>query len=139
VSGIGDALAPFRAGPVGPAEWSHLARALLAPTAPHLDAPAAGLLDLPGAASVHGRRMDRFESFARTFLLAAFASRRDPDAVAPYRSGLVAGARGTWPAIRDDGQAMVEACGVALGLWVSRAVLWDRMAEHERRAIADYL
>lgn len=100
------------------------------------------LLDLPGRPSASGVRSDGLEGYARTFLAAAFrvagGDGKDPHGwLDRYAEGLAAGTRTpgrddteSWPVIRDchvQGQPMVEAASVALGLRLTRPWLWDRL------------
>uniref|UniRef100_A0AAU2K328 DUF2264 domain-containing protein n=1 Tax=Streptomyces sp. NBC_00049 TaxID=2903617 RepID=A0AAU2K328_9ACTN len=102
--------------------------------------PRGALLDLPGPPSASGVRSDGLEGYARTFLAAAFrvagADGKDPHGwLGRYADGLAAGTRTpgradaeSWPVIRHhyaQGQPMVEAASVALGLRLTRPWLWD--------------
>ncbi|MEV7520056.1 DUF2264 domain-containing protein [Streptomyces sp. NPDC091371] len=104
--------------------------------------PSGALLDLPGRPSVSGVRSDGLEGYARTFLAAAFrvagADGKDPHGwLDRYAQGLAAGTRTpgrddaeSWPVVLDchvQGQPMVEAASIALGLRLTRSWLWDRL------------
>lgn len=102
--------------------------------------PHGALLDLPGPPSRSGVRSDGLEGYARTFLAAAFraAGGEDPHGwLGRYADGLVAGTRTpgkddaeSWPLILDhsvQGQPMVESASVALGLRLTRSMLWDKL------------
>ncbi|MFC7343546.1 DUF2264 domain-containing protein [Saccharopolyspora griseoalba] len=119
--------------------WEAAADGLLA-AAWRWASPSGGRLDLPGRPSRSGARSDGLEGFARTMLAAAFrtAGGADPRGwLERYADGLDAGTRtpGTddaesWPVIRDHhafGQPMVESASVALGLRLTRPLLWDRL------------
>lgn len=121
--------------------WEAAADALLA-AAWRWASPEGALLNLPGAPSAAGPRSDGLEGFARTLLAAAFrvagAGGGDPQGwMSRYARGLAAGTRTpgaddteSWPLILDhdvQGQPMVEAASVALGLRLTRPWLWDRL------------
>ncbi|MBW8795471.1 MAG: DUF2264 domain-containing protein [Streptomyces sp.] len=104
--------------------------------------PGGALLDLPGRPSRSGVRSDGLEGYARTFLAAGFriagADGKDPHGwLERYATGLAAGTRSpgrddaeSWPLILDhhvQGQPMVESASVALGLYLTRPWLWDRL------------
>ncbi|WP_434588203.1 DUF2264 domain-containing protein [Streptomyces sp. A5-4] len=104
--------------------------------------PRGALLDLPGRPSASGVRSDGLEGYARTFLAAAFrvagAGGKDPhEWLDRYAQGLAAGTRTpgrddteSWPRTLDQhigGQPMVESASVALGLRLTRPLLWDRL------------
>ena len=123
------------------AHWEATADALLA-AAWRWATPRGALLHLPGAPSSSGVRSDGLEGFARTLLTAAFrvagAGGADPHGLLErYAEGLDAGTRTpgaddaeSWPLVLDhdvQGQPMVEAASVALGLRVTRPWLWDRL------------
>ncbi|RKE18444.1 DUF2264 domain-containing protein [Streptomyces sp. TLI_171] len=127
------------------AHWEAAADHLLAAVRPYAG-PGHALINLPGARpSWSGRRSDGLEGYARTFLLAAIrvagAGGADPNGLLErYAEGLATGTRhptaereladgdlGSWGAVTDRGQAMVEAASVALGLRLTRPWLWDRL------------
>ncbi|MEE2524205.1 DUF2264 domain-containing protein [Pseudarthrobacter sp. J75] len=92
-------------------------------------------LHLPGANSAYGPRSDSLEAFARTFLLASFRMAGDPQGTGWiadwYAAGLDAGTDPAnpdrWPTPGELGQAKVEAASLAVGLALTRKVLWDRL------------
>ncbi|SEJ37802.1 hypothetical protein SAMN04487917_105239 [Arthrobacter sp. yr096] len=94
-------------------------------------------IHLPGANSRYGPRSDSLEAFARTFLLASFRIAGDPANTAWiaewYAAGLDAGTNPAnpdrWPTPGELGQAKVEAASLAVGLALTRDVLWDRLPE----------
>lgn len=94
-------------------------------------------LHLPGANSVYGPRSDALEAFARTFLLASFRIAGDPEGTGWiaqwYAEGLDAGTNPAnpdrWPTPGELGQAKVEAASLAVGLALTRGVLWDKLPE----------
>ncbi|GAB2484210.1 DUF2264 domain-containing protein [Nocardiopsis aegyptia] len=123
------------------AHWEATTDALLA-AARRWASPRGALLHLPGAPSASGVRSDGLEGFARTLLAAAFrvagADGADPHGLMErYAEGLDAGTRTpgaddaeSWPLVLDhdvQGQPMVEAASVALGLRLTRPWLWDRL------------
>ena len=90
---------------------------------------------LSGANSRYGPRSDSLEAFARTFLLASFRIAGDPlntGWIADwYAQGLDAGTNPAnpdrWPTPGELGQAKVEAASLAVGLALTRDVLWDKL------------
>jgi hypothetical protein len=90
-------------------------------------------IHLPGANSAYGPRSDSLEAFARTFLLASFRIAGDPQGTGWiadwYAKGLDAGTDPAnpdrWPTPGELGQAKVEAASLAVGLALTRDVLWD--------------
>ncbi|PNI07590.1 hypothetical protein CXX84_16145 [Arthrobacter sp. AFG7.2] len=94
-------------------------------------------LHLPGANSAYGPRSDSLEAFARTFLLASFRMAGDPDGTGWiadwYAKGLDAGTDPAnpdrWPTPGELGQAKVEAASLAVGLALTRDVLWDKLPQ----------
>ncbi len=110
--------------------------------------PNGALYGLPGPVSSSGSHLDGLEGFARPFLLAAYricgADGRDVgQLIDRYGRGLCAGAstRGRlgWPSHSDRSQSIVEAAGIALGLFESRPWVWDRLDTSDQRAIAAWL
>ncbi len=88
------------------------------------------------------------EGFARTFLLAAFRVRgtggADPHGLLDrFREGLIAGVDPAgperWPTIAERRQAVVEAASVAIALSETRPWLWDRLSDHDRQRVVDWL
>lgn len=94
-------------------------------------------LYLPGATSAYGRRSDSLEAFARTFLLASFRIAGDPEGTGWiadwYAKGLDAGTDPAnpdrWPTPGELDQAKVEAASLAVGLALTRNVLWDKLPQ----------
>ncbi|WP_285250038.1 DUF2264 domain-containing protein [Pseudarthrobacter sp. fls2-241-R2A-168] len=94
-------------------------------------------LHLPGANSAYGPASDSLEAFARTFLLASFRIKGDPEGTGWladwYAQGLDAGTDPAnpdrWPTPGELGQAKVEAASLAVGLALTREVLWDKLPQ----------
>lgn len=94
-------------------------------------------LYLPGATSDYGPRSDSLEAFARTFLLASFRIAGDPGGTGWiadwYAQGLDAGTNpdnpDRWPTPGELDQAKVEAASLAVGLALTREVLWDKLPQ----------
>lgn len=94
-------------------------------------------IHLPGANSAYGPRSDSLEAFARTFLLASFRIAGDPQGTGWiaewYAQGLDAGTNPAnpdrWPTPGELGQAKVEAASLAVGLALTRDVLWDKLPQ----------
>ena len=94
-------------------------------------------IHLPGANSAYGPRSDALEAFARTFLLASFRIAGDPEGTGWiaewYARGLDAGTDPAnpdrWPTPGELGQAKVEAASLAVGLALTRDVLWDKLPQ----------
>ena len=94
-------------------------------------------LHLPGANSAYGPRSDSLEAFARTFLLASFRMAGDPGGTGWiadwYAKGLDAGTNPAnpdrWPTPGELGQAKVEAASLAVGLALTRDMLWDKLPQ----------
>ncbi|WP_427116089.1 DUF2264 domain-containing protein [Pseudarthrobacter scleromae] len=94
-------------------------------------------LHLPGASSAYGPRSDSLEAFARTFLLASFRMAGDPGGTGWiadwYARGLDAGTNPAnpdrWPTPGELGQAKVEAASLAVGLALTRDMLWDKLPQ----------
>jgi len=100
-------------------------------------------LYLPGATSAYGRRSDSLEAFARTFLLASFRIAGDPEGTGWiadwYAHGLDAGTDPAnpdrWPTPGELDQAKVEAASLAVGLALTRDVLWDKLPQRVREQL----
>ncbi|MDA2804170.1 DUF2264 domain-containing protein [Nocardiopsis suaedae] len=135
------------------AHWEATADGLLAAAWRHAS-PNGARLDLPGPPSRSGTRSDGLEGYARTFLAAAFrtagADGADPHGwLERYADGLAAGTRApgaadheSWPLVLDydvQGQPMVEAASVALGLRLTRPWLWDRLDAGVRDRAEEWL
>ncbi|GAA2631968.1 DUF2264 domain-containing protein [Actinomadura fulvescens] len=117
------------------AQWESVADDLLASVRPY----AAGAeINLPGRAS--WSRCDGLEGFARTFLLAAFrvAGGGPAELLEPYAEGLSLGPA-TWPSITGRFQPMVESASLAIGLWLTREQLWDRLTPAVQEDLATWL
>lgn len=110
--------------------------------------------DYKGMGSYNGPAMDRLEGFSRIApLLAAWlaggrpsqveVSDRCVDLVEILRAGLVEGTNPSspeyWGPIRHWSQAIVESADLALTLWLTRPLLWDRLETSERTRIATWL
>ena len=108
----------------------------------------------PGPPSEAGRRSDGMEGFARMFPMAAawLASGRPQvidtgggrvDLADAFARGLATGTDPAnpayWGPIRDYGQSIVESADVALGLWLSRDVVWKRLDPTERAHVVAWL
>ncbi|MGW3347223.1 DUF2264 domain-containing protein [Nonomuraea rubra] len=119
------------------AHWEAVADGLLAAVEPYRSADGS-VINLPGRES--WSRCDGLEGYARTFLLAAFrvAGGGPAGLLEPYGRGLAAGP-GVWQPIGDRTQPMVEAASIALGLWLTREHLWDRLAPAVRERAAAWL
>lgn len=109
----------------------------------------------PGTPSRNGRTSDGLEGFARFFPLAAswLASGR-PDRVEVggrvvsitdlLREGLLAGTnrddpREWWGVISNGNQRLFESGDVALGLWLSRDRIWNRLERAEKDRVVAWL
>ena len=94
-------------------------------------------IHLPGAGSAYGPRSDSLEAFARTFLMASFRMAGDPENTGWlaewYARGLDAGtnpaSQDRWPTPGELGQAKVEAASLAVGLALTREILWDKLPQ----------
>lgn len=109
-----------------------------------------------GIGSWSGYEVDGLEGFARTApLLAAwiysgrgtvvsgFADGRSRDLVAMLRAGILAGVDPRsgqyWGDIQDSDQRVVEAADIARVLWLTRASIWDKLADPQKRMIRAWL
>lgn len=116
--------------------WSAYADYMLHSAHQHATQDHANLY-LPGATSAYGPRSDSLEAFARTFLLASFRIAGDPDGTGWiadwYAKGLDAGTNPVnpdrWPNPGELDQAKVEAASLAVGLALTREVLWDKLPQ----------
>ncbi|MBX7444596.1 MULTISPECIES: DUF2264 domain-containing protein [unclassified Arthrobacter] len=103
-------------------------------------------LHLPGATSAYGRRSDSLEAFARTFLLASFRIAGDPEQTGWiadwYAQGLDAGTDphnpDRWPTPGELDQAKVEAASLAVGLALTREVLWDKLPQRVQEQLVTW-
>lgn len=109
---------------------------------------------IPGPRSRHGQRADELEGFARSMVMAgAWLASSGTGAyrwegatidVAGFCSqGILAGTDPRHPEYWGDpgdyGQELVEMASVAWGLWLARALVWERWSEAERAQVARYL
>ncbi|MFI9553427.1 DUF2264 domain-containing protein [Nonomuraea endophytica] len=119
------------------AHWEAVADGLLGAVEPYRSADGA-VITLPGRES--SSRCDGLEGYARTFLLAAFrvAGGGPVELLEPYERGLRAGPE-VWEPVGDRTQPMVEAASIAIGLWLTREQLWDRLACDVQDRVAGYL
>lgn len=109
--------------------------------------PRHALLAFPGEPGGYGASVDALEGFARTFMLAAFRIAGSPDTTgdlaAWYAEGLDAGTDPASPErwLRPDevGQAKVEAAALAIGLHLTRDVLWAHLPPRVQGQVVDYL
>ncbi len=130
------------------AHWEAVADQTLA-AARKYASPRRALIELPGPASVSGRRSDGLEGFARTFLAAGFRLAHGGDSsdlsglAQWYADGLAAGvdpdSPERWPGLNEVPQARVEAASIALALHESRAVLWDRLDDRTKQQTVEWL
>lgn len=139
-----DPLAPFTGW--GRADWLALAdRMLDAGTA--VASPRHALLRFPGTPGGYGADVDALEGFARTWMLASFRIAGDPDGTgalaARYAEGFDAGTDPASPErwLRPDevDQAKVEAAALAIGLHLTRDVVWANLAPRVQANLVDYL
>jgi hypothetical protein len=115
-----------------------------------------GRIQYCGAASGNTTSISGLEGFARTApLLAAwvYAGRgtviedpvggRNIDLVRALKGGILSGVDAHspdyWGDITDDSQRIVEAADIARVLWLTRALIWDRLSEREKGMIASWL
>lgn len=90
-----------------------------------------------------GSPMDRFEGFARTFLLAAIRIAGDPDGTegsAPLVAHCAeavqhAVTQRIWPALTDHSQATVEAASIAIALHFTRDTVWAALDDRVREGV----
>lgn len=116
--------------------------------------PHGALIYYPGAVSIHGRKVNAIEGFARFFPLAAawIASGHGNildinndkiDLIQLLHQGIVAGTdehNGEyWGKMNNKDQRIVEAGDIALGLWISRDHLWSNFSPQERQQIVTWL
>lgn len=135
-------------------DWHDIARKIMQNSYPHFSAGRA-LVRFPSARpSSHGLMSDMVEGFARTFLLVGFwlANRtdgkmtfedgREVDWPRIYREGIVHGTDPEYPEywgeIYKKHQYMVEAASMAIGLYFSRHLIWNRLSEKEKSQIGDW-
>lgn len=104
--------------------------------------------DLPGRPGKGGQASDRYETFARSIVLAAcrVAASDDPHGHAQwYAEGLARGVR-TWPrglgrgeVGEGNGQPIVETAILAMGLDISRSVIWDQLPAVVQEQLVEFL
>jgi hypothetical protein len=129
---------------IGRRDWEAVADALLDALRPYASRNEAEYR-LPGPPSIHGKRANGLEGFARPFLLAAYrirgASGKDMDALLDrYGNGLCAGVRrGGWGPHRDNSQSIVESASIAIALYETRPWLWDQFDSADQQAIGTWL
>jgi hypothetical protein len=100
-------------------------------------------IHLPGAGSAYGPRSDSLEAFARTFLMASFRMAGDAEGTGWlaewYAGGLDAGTNPAspdrWPTPGELGQAKVEAASLAVGLALTREILWDKLPQRVQEQV----
>ncbi|MBB5079815.1 DUF2264 domain-containing protein [Nonomuraea endophytica] len=119
------------------AHWEAVADGLLGAVEPYRSADGA-VITLPGRES--SSRCDGLEGYARTFLLASFrvAGGGPVELLEPYGRGLLAGPE-VWEPVGERTQPMVEAASIAIGLWLTREQLWDRLPGDVQHRVAGYL
>ena len=109
----------------------------------------------PGLASTHGKAMDAMEGFTRFAPLVAawlhsgraelveLPGGRQVDLVGLIRNGVRVGTDPAspdyWGRIEDRDQRMVEAADVALTLWLTRRLVWDRLNDADREKVHRWL
>ncbi|WP_156401727.1 DUF2264 domain-containing protein [Agromyces sp. Soil535] len=109
--------------------------------------PRHALLAFPGEPGGYGADVDALEGFARTFMLAAFRIAGSHDSTgalaAWYAEGIDAGTDPASPErwLRPDevDQAKVEAAALAIGLHLTRDVLWANLPTRVQDQVVDYL
>ena len=109
---------------------------------------------IPGPRSHHGLLADELEGFTRSMILAGPWLTASPegtyswqgskvDVAGFYRKGILAGTDPKhpeyWGDIVDLAQHLVEMAALAWGLFLSRRLVWDRLAPAEQRQVADYM
>jgi hypothetical protein len=128
------------------ADWLTLADRML-DAGRRVASPRHALLAFPGEPGGYGADVDALEGFARTFMLAAFRIAGSPDTTgalaAWYAEGLDAGTDPASPErwLRPDevDQAKVEAAALAIGLHLTRDVLWANLPSRVQGQVVDYL
>jgi hypothetical protein len=128
------------------ADWLALADRMLA-AGRRVASPRHALLAFAGEPGGYGADVDALEGFARTFMLAAFRIAGSPDTTgalaAWYAEGLDAGTDPASPErwLRPDevDQAKVEAAALAIGLHLTRDVLWANLPSRVQDQIVAYL
>ncbi|MBW4094680.1 MAG: DUF2264 domain-containing protein [Acidobacteria bacterium] len=127
--------------------WEHIADSMLLSTRQFVG-PGNSRLVMPGAPGGYGTDVDGLEGFARTFMAAAFrlAGSRGEDNLGLaewYAEGIASGTDPSHPYrwVRPDehDQAKVEAAAIALGLSMTRALIWDRLDDRVKANVVDWL
>ncbi|WP_448003494.1 DUF2264 domain-containing protein [Agromyces bauzanensis] len=127
-------------------DWLALADRMLG-AARRAASPRHALLAFPGNPGGYGTAADALEGFTRTFMLAAFRIAGSPeetgDLAAWYAEGLDAGTDPSsperWLRPDDVDQAKVEAAALAIGLHLTRDVLWANLSPRVQAQVVDYL
>lgn len=130
----------------GRGDWLALADRML-DAGRQVASPRHALLSFPGTPGGYGAEVDALEGFARTFMLAAFRIAGSPETTgalaAWYAEGFDAGTDPSSPErwLRPDevDQAKVEAAALAIGLHLTRDVLWANLAPRVQGQVVDYL
>jgi hypothetical protein len=135
------------------AHWEETFFALMKPIVDSAS-PARARQRIPGPRSHHGQLADELEGFSRSMILSgpwlstsatgAFEWQGSKVDVAEfYRRGLLAGTDPRhpeyWGDIYDFAQHLVEMAALGWGLYLSRKLIWDRLAPAEQKQIADYM
>ena len=112
------------------------------------------LVYYPGEHSSHGLRVDALEGFSRFFPLAAAYLASGNEAtleldgekvnfIQILRQGIIAGTDPNnpeyWGDIKDQDQRIVEAADIALGLWISRNILYSNFSIEEQNQVVSWL
>jgi len=120
----------------------------------HYRSPRGARIFYPGTPSSHGRLLDGMEGFARFFPLGAawLASGRSDtfdiqgrtiSLTALLREGLLAGTDREgpefWGIIRSRDQRLFESADIALGVWLTRDLIWSTLSAVERRQVSVWL
>lgn len=120
----------------------------------HYRSPLGARVYYPGTPSRNGRLSDGLEGYARFFPLAAawIASGRSDTAEvdgrsasvsAMLREGLLAGTDRDgpefWQVMNSSSQQLVEAADIALGLWISRKQIWEKLDRGQQQQVATWL
>lgn len=97
-------------------------------------------------ASSHGILIDEVEAVSRSFLLASIldAGGRRGDEISSLLELIVhrvsVDSPLAWPSpTHGSSNLVLEAASISIGLWISRARTWDRLAERERSAVSAWL
>ena len=147
-------LRPFTTDNPGPEAYEGLFRYFLNGFVAYRDQLGASA-HYPGLPSNHGKAIDAMEGFTRFSPLAAAwlhsgrAARVEleggatVDLLELIRRGLIAGTDPTSPAywgeVTDHDQRWCEASDIALVLWLTRSLVWDRLPPHQQQQIGRWL